>query len=401
CSTCSRSTCATTRPTTRPRRTAATTSWSRRSRRRTPTEPRRRWPRSSRPSCAGPQRSGASPPRADRGRADAQSVEAELVALDVLHDDARLVLLVGEHDAHARRAERQEPVALRLERREALGTHEARAHPDVEVHAVLHDLALGDALEEQPRAGAGGVAAREPRVPLLGRERGVRVVPRGVPLGRRGRDVAQHLAPEPGDALGLRAVERDLDLPDRRRHRLTLPRTAPVVGPFSGSGTTGNQGRAGALRWSSAGVGGFPRRRCGGAPGAAAACRRSTRGRAASGTDSRRTGTAWPRRCSTARPPDASTFRTQPALGPSIETRWSTPSTSATATGVVTGRPETRPTTSSVAAWRGTPTPAAYRAASTRVHRRAAPPAPPPPDSAPLAAPRAGGAPPAPRPGAA
>jgi hypothetical protein len=91
------------------------------------------------------------------------SVEAELVALDVLHHQARLVLLVGQQQPHADRAERDSAGALGLEHGQALLAHEPGADPHVEVHPVLDDLALGDALEEQPRAHTRGIGAGERR----------------------------------------------------------------------------------------------------------------------------------------------------------------------------------------------------------------------------------------------
>ena len=72
----------------------------------------------------------------------------------------------------------EQPCALGLERGEALLTHEPGADPHVEVHPVLDDLALGDALEEQPRTHAGGVDAGERGALLLRRQRAVEVVPR-------------------------------------------------------------------------------------------------------------------------------------------------------------------------------------------------------------------------------
>jgi hypothetical protein len=50
------------------------------------------------------------------------------------------------------RAERDQSCALGFERGEALFTHEPGADPHVEVHAILDDLAFGDALKEQSRA---------------------------------------------------------------------------------------------------------------------------------------------------------------------------------------------------------------------------------------------------------
>ena len=95
---------------------------------------------------------------------------------------------------------------------EAFLAHESGAGPYVEVYPVLDDLALGDALEEQPRTHTGRVDARRPRRVVEERFVGVDLL-----------DIAQHFAPEAGDANGLDAVEGDLEGRDRR-HRATLGR---------------------------------------------------------------------------------------------------------------------------------------------------------------------------------
>jgi len=81
-----------------------------------------------------------------------RSVEAELVALDVLHHEAGLVDAIGRQESHAYRAEREQPCALGLECGQALFTHEPGADPHVEMQPILDDLAFGNALEEQSRA---------------------------------------------------------------------------------------------------------------------------------------------------------------------------------------------------------------------------------------------------------
>ncbi len=80
------------------------------------------------------------------------SVEAELVALDVLHVLARLVLVIGKQQLPSYGAERDQSYALGLEYGEALFAHEPGPDPHVEMHPILHDLAFGNALEEQSRA---------------------------------------------------------------------------------------------------------------------------------------------------------------------------------------------------------------------------------------------------------
>lgn len=82
------------------------------------------------------------------------SVEAELVALDVLHPEARLVVLIGKQELPAYRAERDQTCALGLQCGEALFTHEPGADPHVKMHPVLDNFAFGNALEVHSRAHA-------------------------------------------------------------------------------------------------------------------------------------------------------------------------------------------------------------------------------------------------------
>src|ERR1035438_9004007 len=64
---------------------------------------------------------------------------------------------------------------------------------------------------------------------MLRRQRAIEIVPSSKPLRWRRYDVPQHLAPEPSDALRFCAVERDLDLLDRR-HRSTIKARPPLEG---------------------------------------------------------------------------------------------------------------------------------------------------------------------------
>jgi hypothetical protein len=82
----------------------------------------------------------------------ATSVETELVALDVLHHKARLVVAIGRQKSHAYRAERDQPCAFGLKCGQALFTHEPGADPHVKMQPILDDLVFGNALEEQSRA---------------------------------------------------------------------------------------------------------------------------------------------------------------------------------------------------------------------------------------------------------
>ncbi len=98
------------------------------------------------PTRPGRSRGGGSPPR----RLGGCSVETELVALDVLHHDARIVAVIQE--SHAYRAERDQSCAFGLERGQALFPHESGTDSHVKVQPILGDLAFGDALRVRSRA---------------------------------------------------------------------------------------------------------------------------------------------------------------------------------------------------------------------------------------------------------
>jgi hypothetical protein len=59
---------------------------------------------------------------------DRQLVEAELIALDVLHHEARFVLLIGSQQTQAPSAERLQSSRFSLERRDSLVA--GQPHPD-------------------------------------------------------------------------------------------------------------------------------------------------------------------------------------------------------------------------------------------------------------------------------
>src|SRR4029453_10259385 len=96
-----------------------------------------------------------------RGRARSHSVETELVALDVLHHEARLVVAIGRQEPHAYRAERDQSRALGLKYGQPRVTHQPGADPHVKMQPILDDLAFGNALEEQSRAHTRGINAGE------------------------------------------------------------------------------------------------------------------------------------------------------------------------------------------------------------------------------------------------
>lgn len=143
-----------------------------------------------------------------------RSVEAELVALDILHHDAGLFPVAGGKQAHPRGPEFDEARAFGLQRSEAISAFQSGSDPDIEVHPVLDGLALGDALEKQPRPDPVGVHAGERGILLVGGKRAVELVPVRKARGRRWDHVTECRTPETSDALGCRAIERDLELPD-------------------------------------------------------------------------------------------------------------------------------------------------------------------------------------------
>src|SRR5690242_2191817 len=67
-------------------------------------------------------------------------VEAELVALDVLHHQARFVLLVGREQAQTSSADRFQPSRFSLERGYPRVTRQPHADADIKMQPVLHGL---------------------------------------------------------------------------------------------------------------------------------------------------------------------------------------------------------------------------------------------------------------------
>src|SRR5690606_10665931 len=179
-------------------------------------------PTGSSAGCRGAGSDGSRPrscPRAGR-----RLVQAELVPLGVGHDDEPAAHgWLGLVAARSGGAECDQPLALGLQGRHPLVPLETGRGPDVEVHAVLRDLVLGDLLEEQPGPDAVGVLERGGRVALLLGQAGAlaELVPRrlavdaGLELDARrgGVQVAEHLLPERGQAARVVGVEGDLDGP--------------------------------------------------------------------------------------------------------------------------------------------------------------------------------------------
>ena len=79
----------------------------------------------------------------------ARSVETELVALDVLHHKARLVVVIGRQESKSHCAQRDESCAFGLKGGKACFTHESSADSDVQVQPILDRLAFGNTLKEQ------------------------------------------------------------------------------------------------------------------------------------------------------------------------------------------------------------------------------------------------------------
>src|ERR1035438_9512695 len=98
------------------------------------------------------------------------SVQAELVALGVgHHDEAGAHRGSGLVATYPRRAQRDEPAALDLQRRHPLLSLQSGSRTDVEVDPVLGDLVLRHLLEEQPWAVPVRVLDGRSRVALLRR----------------------------------------------------------------------------------------------------------------------------------------------------------------------------------------------------------------------------------------
>src|SRR5207237_10224797 len=173
-------------------------------------------------------------------------LQAELVPLGVLHHEPNLAALFdlahscGALALEARRHRLDGSLAL-LDRRMSPATD-----VDVEVHAVLGGFPLGDALEIETGPDALRVDDGAGRVPLLPWHSGVaqEVLPcvepvRGVLLA-----VPERARPEPAQAVGIRAVEGDLEpdahaLSDPTVRRSANGAVAPSGGPSSARGSTG------------------------------------------------------------------------------------------------------------------------------------------------------------------
>src|SRR5262245_30949326 len=192
----------------------------------------------------GPKRTCGEPPVRPENRrllALVASLQAELVALGVVHDDPELAEFVLV-DAHPGRALGGEAVGLGMDAAAALGQRRAPpADVDVEVDPVLGGLGLGDLLEVDPGSLAVGVDDRARGVPLafgdtvLGRP----LLPALVAVRRRLLLVAERGRPEGRQALGVGGVEGHLD---RRGHWASL-----LSGTDAGTVPAGGDARSAAI----------------------------------------------------------------------------------------------------------------------------------------------------------
>lgn len=148
-------------------------------------------------------------------RLGGSSVETELVALNVLHHNAGLVLAIGTHRAHMYRAKLDQPCTFGFKCGQTLLTHEPATCPNVKMQPVLDNLPFRNTLEEHARTHTRGVTAREIDHLILRRQRAMVVLPSGKPCWDRRYDVTQHLGPEAGKTHRVRAIEGHLDLLDR------------------------------------------------------------------------------------------------------------------------------------------------------------------------------------------
>ena len=160
----------------------------------------------------------------------------------------------SEH-AHLRGPQRDQPRGLGLQDGESrFGTHHPRPGSDVEVHTVLHHLALGHALEEQarPHPRSGSTHAKAEPCRSRRAERLLEFVPRGEAGRGRRYDVSQYVAPEQRDALRIRAIEGDLNLL-HGGHRSTVEartddRRSEVTAGGDYAEAVGHEGRVGVRR---------------------------------------------------------------------------------------------------------------------------------------------------------
>ena len=155
------------------------------------------------------------------------SVDAELVALGVLHhDEPRAGEPIGFEPLDPGCPETGQPLTLGFERRHPLFPLQTRGGADVEVHAVLHRLGLRHALEEDARPSTVRVHHCRACVALV-----LRHLPgvEGLVSGAEGRrrwlyDAAERCSPKLSLGRGIDTVERDMN---RSGHHCTGPGSAP------------------------------------------------------------------------------------------------------------------------------------------------------------------------------
>ena len=149
------------------------------------------------------------------------SVEIELVALDVLHHEARLVV-------SSARSSRTRTAPSATSRAHSASSAATRSSPTSPVPTrtsrcsrFLTTLPSGTRWKNSRGPAPEGSMHANAWTLILRRQRAIEIVPGGEPLRWRRYDVPQHLAPETSDALRFCAVEGDLELLDRR-HRSTI-----------------------------------------------------------------------------------------------------------------------------------------------------------------------------------
>lgn len=105
------------------------------------------------------------------------SSETELIALNVLHNEARLVIAIGWQEPYALCAEGDQTSTFTLQRSKAFLAHESGTDPYVEMQTVLEDLAFRDALEVQSSARTRRIHTGTPTALILRRLRTIEVIP--------------------------------------------------------------------------------------------------------------------------------------------------------------------------------------------------------------------------------
>ena len=139
-----------------------------------------------------------------------KSVQAELVAFDVLHHLAGLVDAVSFQQLKAACTQSFEASSFGIEGGEPFIAGEPGAGADIEMDSVLGGLLLRYPLEVHARSDAVRVLGRPSAALLFRRQGSVELIPGAEPLGNRRILVPQCDLPELRDSTRIFTVESDL-----------------------------------------------------------------------------------------------------------------------------------------------------------------------------------------------